>query len=295
MYNMPPVTKNLIFINVLFFLATNVLVKYGYDLNDMFGLHFFMASDFKFYQLLTYMFMHGNLMHIFFNMLAVWMFGRIVEVAWGSRRFLIYYLICGIGAGLFQEIVQWIDFQASGMAAYDSVNMGGSIISMQAYLNLMTTVGASGAVYGILLAFGLSYPDERMFVFPIPVPIKAKYFVIGYAVIELFSGLNSSNDGVAHFAHLGGMIVGFLLILYWSHGNRLDSEGYIAKIKKFFRDRKKPKMKVHYGEREQDYQYNAKTQEEQAELDRILDKLRKSGYQSLTVDEKKKLFEASHK
>lgn len=295
MYNMPPVTKNLIFINVLFFLATNVLEKYGMDLTSMFGLHFFLASDFKIYQLLTYMFMHGNLMHIFFNMLAVWMFGRIVEVAWGSRRFLIYYLICGIGAGVMQELVQWIDFQVSGMAAYDSVNMGGSIIPMDAYLNLMTTVGASGAVYGILLAFGLSYPDERMFVFPIPVPIKAKYFVIGYAVIELFSGLSSSNDGVAHFAHLGGMIVGFLLILYWTYGNHLDSEGYIAQIKKFFRDRKKPKMKVHYGEREQDYQYNAKTQEEQAEIDRILDKLRKSGYQSLTVDEKKKLFEASHK
>ncbi len=292
---MPPVTKNLIFINVLFFLATNVLEKYGMDLTSMFGLHFFLASDFKIYQLLTYMFMHGNLMHIFFNMLAVWMFGRIVEVAWGSRRFLIYYLICGIGAGVMQELVQWIDFQVSGMAAYDSVNMGGSIIPMDAYLNLMTTVGASGAVYGILLAFGLSYPDERMFVFPIPVPIKAKYFVIGYAVIELFSGLSSSNDGVAHFAHLGGMIVGFLLILYWTYGNHLDSEGYIAQIKKFFRDRKKPKMKVHYGEREQDYQYNAKTQEEQAEIDRILDKLRKSGYQSLTVDEKKKLFEASHK
>lgn len=291
---MPPITKNIIIINVLFFLAMFVTPRYGIDLTEMFGLHFFLASDFRIYQLLTYMFMHGNVMHILFNMFAVWMFGRIVENAWGSRRFLIYYLVCGIGAGLFLELVQYIDY-AMRLSAYDSVNIGSSIISMNAYLNLMTTVGASGAVYGILLAFGLSYPEERMFIFPIPFPIKAKYFVIGYAVIELISGLSSTNDGVAHFAHLGGMVVGFFLILFWSRGNGRIAGGYIDRIRKFFQAKQKPKMKVHYGERNADYQYNARKQENQTEIDRILDKLRKSGYESLTVEEKKKLFEATNK
>ncbi|MBQ9287872.1 MAG: rhomboid family intramembrane serine protease [Bacteroidaceae bacterium] len=294
MYNMPPVTKNIIIINVLFFLAMYVTPRYGIDLTQTMGLHFFMASDFKIYQLLTYMFMHGNFAHILFNMFAVWMFGRIVESAWGSRRFLIYYLICGIGAGLFQEIVQYIDYVASGMQAYDSVDIGTAVIPMDTYLNMLTTVGASGAVYGILLAFGLSYPEERLFIIPIPIPIKAKYFVIGYAVIELLSGLYGSNDGVAHFAHLGGMVVGFLLILYWTKKNSM-SGGYLEKINNWFQNRRKPKMKVHYGEKEADYQYNARKKENQEEIDRILDKVRKSGYESLTVDEKKKLFESSNK
>lgn len=294
MYNMPPVTKNIIIINVLFFLAMYVTPRYGIDLTQTMGLHFFMASDFKIYQLLTYMFMHGNFAHILFNMFAVWMFGRIVETAWGSRRFLIYYLICGIGAGLFQEIVQYIDYVASGMQAYDNVDIGTAVIPMDTYLNMLTTVGASGAVYGILLAFGLSYPEERLFIIPIPIPIKAKYFVIGYAVIELLSGLYGSNDGVAHFAHLGGMVVGFMLILYWTKKNSM-SGGYLEKINNWFQNRRKPKMKVHYGEKEADYQYNARKKENQEEIDRILDKVRKSGYESLTVDEKKKLFESSNK
>ncbi len=291
---MPPVTKNIIIINALFFLAMYVTPRYGIDLTQMMGLHFFLASDFKIYQLITYMFMHGNFAHILFNMFAVWMFGRIVESAWGSRRFLIYYLICGIGAGLFQEIAQYIDYAASGMSAYDSVNIGTAIIPMDTYLNMLTTVGASGAVYGILLAFGLSYPEERLFIIPIPIPIKAKYFVIGYAVIELVSGLSSSNDGVAHFAHLGGMVIGFLLILYWTKQNSM-SGGYLEKLKNWFQNKRKPKMKVHYGEKEADYQYNARKKEDQEEIDRILDKVRKSGYESLTVDEKKKLFESSNK
>ena len=266
MYNMPPVTKNIIIINVLFFLAMYVTPRYGIDLTQTMGLHFFMASDFKIYQLLTYMFMHGNFAHILFNMFAVWMFGRIVESAWGSRRFLIYYLICGIGAGLFQEIVQYIDYVASGMQAYDSVDIGTAVIPMDTYLNMLTTVGASGAVYGILLAFGLSYPEERLFIIPIPIPIKAKYFVIGYAVIELLSGLYGSNDGVAHFAHLGGMVVGFLLILYWTKQNSM-SGGYLEKINNWFQNRRKPKMKVHYGEKEADYQYNARKKENQEEIE----------------------------
>lgn len=225
MNNLPPVTKNLLIINVLCFFGYQVARKYGIDLNDMLGLHFFLASDFNLAQLVTYMFMHANFQHIFFNMFAVWMFGRTLEHVLGSKRFLIYYMVCGIGAGLVQEVVQYAQY-ALELSHYDSVNMGVSIIPMEEFLNMMTTVGASGAVYGILLAFGMLFPESRMFVFPLPFPIKAKFFVIGYAVIELLSGFGSSGDGIAHFAHLGGMIFGFLLIMYWRKKNRNNGQFY---------------------------------------------------------------------
>ena len=199
--------------------------RYGVDLNDLLGLHFFMASDFKLYQLVTYMFMHGDFQHIFFNMFAVWMFGRTLEQVMGSKRFLKYYMICVIGAGLVQELVQYIQY-VTELSHYDGVNTGLAVIPMEEYLNMMTTVGASGAVYGILLAFGMLFPNSQMFVFPIPFPIKAKFFVIGYAVIELFSGLGASGDGIAHFAHLGGMIFGFFLILYWRKKNNNNGQFY---------------------------------------------------------------------
>ena len=218
MNNLPTVTKNLLIINVLCFFGYIVARKNGIDLNDMLGLHFFLASDFKLYQLVTYMFMHADFQHIFFNMFAVWMFGRTLEQVLGPKRFLTYYMICGIGAGLAQELVQYIHY-ATELSHYDSVNTGISIIPMDEYLNLMTTVGASGAVYGILLAFGMLFPNSEMFVFPLPFPIKAKFFVMGYAVIELLAGLGASGDGIAHFAHLGGMVFGFFLILYWRKKN----------------------------------------------------------------------------
>jgi membrane associated rhomboid family serine protease len=169
--------------------------------------------------------MHGDFQHIFFNMFAVWMFGRTLEQVMGSKRFLTYYMICGIGAGLVQELVQYIQY-VTELSHYDGVNTGLAVIPMEEYLNLMTTVGASGAVYGILLAFGMLFPNSQMFVFPIPFPIKAKFFVIGYAVIELFSGLGASGDGIAHFAHLGGMIFGFFLILYWRKKNNNNGQFY---------------------------------------------------------------------
>ena len=225
MNNLPPVTKNLLIINILCFFGYQVARKYGIDLNDTLGLHFFLASDFNLAQLVTYMFMHANFQHIFFNMFAVWMFGRTLEHVLGAKRFLTYYMICGIGAGLVQELVQYIQY-AMELSHYDNVDTGLSIIPMAEFLNMMTTVGASGAVYGILLAFGMVFPETRMFVFPLPFPIKAKFFVIGYAVIELFSGFGSSGDGVAHFAHLGGMIFGFLLIMYWRKKNKNNGQFY---------------------------------------------------------------------
>ncbi|SHF06945.1 Membrane associated serine protease, rhomboid family [Bacteroides luti] len=219
---MPPVTKNLIIINVLFFLGGVVATRYGIDLSTYLGLHFFMADDFNPAQLISYMFMHGGFTHLFFNMFAVWMFGRILEQIWGPKKFLFYYIACGIGAGLIQELVQYIQY-AVQLSAYDKVDLGEG---MAQYLNLMNTVGASGAVYAILLAFGMLFPNEKMFIIPIPFPIKAKYFVAGYAIIELMQGVaNNPTDNVAHFAHLGGMIFGFILIMYWKKKKNKGNDG----------------------------------------------------------------------
>ena len=211
----PTVTKNLIIINVLFFFGTLVAQRYGIDLTTYLGLHFFMASDFNPAQLMTYMFMHGSFTHVFFNMFAVFMFGRILEQVWGPRKFLFFYMFCGIGAGCIQEIIQFVQYSTE-LSHYAQVNIGAGVIPMDEYLNMMTTVGASGSVYAILLAFGMLFPRDKMFIFPLPFPIQARFFVIGYALIELYSGIaNNPGDNVAHFAHLGGMIFGFILIMYW--------------------------------------------------------------------------------
>lgn len=217
MDRIPEVTKNLIIVNVLMFLGMLVAEKYGYDLNDYLGLHFILANDFNPAQFFTYMFMHANFSHIFFNMFAVWMFGSVLERYWGPKKFLFYYIVCGIGAGIIQEVVQFITFFMMGMGGYESVSLPtGQVLEMGEYLNSWCTIGASGAIFGILLGFGMSFPEERMFIFPLPFPIKAKVFVIGYAVIELLLGIsNNIHDNVAHFAHLGGMLFGLIMILYW--------------------------------------------------------------------------------
>lgn len=217
MNNLPTVTKNLLIINILCFFGVVVARRYGIDAEGLFSLHFFLASDFNLGQLVSYMFMHANFQHLFFNMFALWMFGRVLEQVWGPKRFLTFYMICGIGAGLVQELVQYVQY-ATVLSGYEAVNTGLATIPMAEYLNLMRTVGASGAVYGILLAFGMLFPNSEMFVFPLPFPIKAKFFVVGYFVLELLLGL-SGGDGVAHFAHLGGMLFGLALILYWRKKN----------------------------------------------------------------------------
>lgn len=221
MNRLPVVTKNLLAINVLMFFATFVMKKQGVDLTDILGLHFFKASDFAPYQLVTYMFMHSGFSHLFFNMFALYMFGGVLERVWGMKRFLIYYFVSGIGAGLLQETVQYISFVQEGLAAYEGVKTQMGVMPMGEFLNLWTTVGASGAVYAILLGFGMSFPNERMFVFPFPFPIKAKFFVAGYAVIELLLGITDSMDGVAHFAHLGGMLFGLALIIWWRRNHKI--------------------------------------------------------------------------
>ena len=218
---LPPVVKHLLIINAILFLATFTLNRFNIDLSDYLGLHFFLAKDFMPYQLLTYMFMHANFEHIFFNMFALWMFGNTLENIWGSKRFLLFYIVCGLGAGICQEVVQFIDFGMrtdwKGLAVLND--------GMREVLNTWNTVGASGAVYGLLLAFGMLFPNSRIYLYFL-VPIKAKWFIIGYAVIELLSGFFSSGN-VAHFAHLGGMLFGLILILIWKKKGKLYGErGY---------------------------------------------------------------------
>ena len=299
MNNIPSITKNLLIINVLAFFATWVFEKQGLDLTATFGLHFFMAKDFSFYQLVTYLFMHGSFMHLFFNMFAVWMFGTVMERVWGPKRFLIYYLVCGIGAGIIQEGVQYINYANENLAAYDFVMTSSGRITTEAYLNLWTTVGASGAVYAILLAFGMTFPNERMFIIPFPFPIKAKWLIGGYIVIEVWSALNTPGDGIAHMAHLGGMLFGFLLIRYWrKHPNieqRFNGQnGFFQQMKKQYENKRRNTF--HYQPstetpRWEEHKEKEEDSARQAEIDAILDKIRKSGYDSLTKEEKKKLFE----
>ena len=215
MNRIPTITKNLLIWNVLFFMGAAVANKYGFDADRLLGLHFFKASDFRLYQLFTYMFMHSGFTHIFCNMFAVWMFGSVLERTWGPKKYLTLYIVCGLGAGLIQEGVQYIHYIIE-FSNYDYVSMGGISIPMREYLNMMNTVGASGAVYGILLGYAMTYPDQPLFIIPFPFPIKAKWLVVGYIVIELLSGLsNRPGDNVAHFAHLGGMLFAFILIRYW--------------------------------------------------------------------------------
>lgn len=301
MNNLPTITKHLLIINVLVLAFTWLMPSW--QINELFGLHFFLASEFHVYQLFTYMFLHGGFTHLFFNMFALWMFGRVMENVWGPRKFLFYYLVCGIGAGIMQELAQLGTYFVEGLYAYDQVNTGTAIITTGQYLNLWNTVGASGAIYGILLAFGMTFPNERIFIFPIPIPIKAKWFVVGYAALELFSSISSSMDGVAHVAHLGGMLFGLLLILYWRHHPGSDARFSQSRGQEFF-DRMKSAFEQRKAQRpssttrrptphETDMEYNARKQQRQAEVDAILDKIRKSGYDSLTKAEKQRLFDAS--
>ena len=216
------VVKNILAINVLMFLATIVAEKYGIDLAGYLGLHFFLADDFHPYQFVTYMFMHGGFTHLFFNMFSLYMFGGLLERVMGSKRFLIYYFVTGLGAAFVQELVQYAYYEIS-LSAYDYVRTSFGVIPMSDFLNVWNTVGASGAVYGLLLAFAMMFPNERMFVIPIPFPIKAKYFVVIFIVLELLLGIgNNESDNVAHFAHLGGALFGFLLMLWWRKNGKIN-------------------------------------------------------------------------
>lgn len=250
--SIPPVTRNLLLINVGIWLVTVLtaqasgsLGQFGNSLPGILGLHFFEAPKFNPIQLVTYMFMHdpSNPMHIIFNMFTLWMFGRMMERVWGSKRFFVFYMVCGIGAAIVQEAVWAICWQheltsllakLNGMT-YDHmaqiINQGIAtsdpecVQAVTRFKSQMLTVGASGAIFGILLGFAFVFPNLPLYLFFIPVPIKAKWMVLGYAVIEFYLGIAGADTTVAHFAHLGGMLFGLILLLYWKkkgtlHGNR---------------------------------------------------------------------------
>lgn len=227
-----PVVKNLLILNGLMFLATMVLSGQGTDLNSSLGLFYPASGAFKPIQLVVHMFLHGGFTHLFFNMFALFMFGAILEQRMGPQRFLIYYLATGFGAAALhlgvihievlslQSKVDPATLQAIAENGRDLLLSGRNYSDQAAgQLNILyniPTVGASGAVFGLLLAFGLLFPDVPLMLIFFPVPIKAKYFVAGYAVIELIAGFGRiPGDNIAHFAHLGGMLFGYLLIRYW--------------------------------------------------------------------------------
>ena len=222
--SIPPVTLHLIIINVILWVATMLLNSRGIvNLTGFLGLHFWKGSDFHFYQLFTYMFMHdassfnSGIMHIFFNMFSLWMFGSLLEKVMGMKRYILFYLVCGLGAGLVQELV-WQFSYGSVPEFINWVDESGRIfkqISRNEFFNIIITVGASGAVFGILLAFAMLFPNAKLFIMFIPVPVKAKWAVLGYGLLELIFGVSGTMDNVAHFAHLGGMLFGFILLLFW--------------------------------------------------------------------------------
>jgi len=220
---LPVVVKNLLIINGLLFLATISLNNLGIDLVKIFGLHQFQSNDFRPHQIITHLFMHGSFTHLFFNMFALWMFGKILENIWGQKKFLIYYMITGIGAAAIHLIFcqyQIINISNQipdlvNIAIEGKYNPSIPISKKLTQLIITPTVGASGAVFGLLLAFGMLFPNALLYLY-FAIPIKAKYFVIGYGLIELYAGIsNNPADNVAHFAHLGGMIFGYFLIKYW--------------------------------------------------------------------------------
>lgn len=316
MQTIPTITKQLLIINCIAFLASQLVPS----ITSWCGLHYWQASQFHIYQLVTYIFMHGGWAHLFFNMFALWMFGAVMERTWGSKRFIIYYLVCGIGAGLLQEISQtfmvYYAISPESMNQFLEISRISPDTLLQQQLNMMTTVGASGSIYGILLAFGMTYPEERMFIIPIPFPIKAKWLVIGYAGLEIGLALSNSGDGVAHMAHLGGMLFGFFLIRHWRKSERRQTsfagwDSYqgtqndqkaatiLGKIRKWMhldREDSGYNKDPHFrstSTHQADWDYNAQKKRDEAEIDAILDKIRRSGYASLSAEEKKKLFDAS--
>ncbi len=251
-----PAVKNLIIINVILFVATYLFIfAFNVDLTRLLGLYYFKSDFFKPFQIVTHMFMHGGMFHIFFNMFMLWMFGRILEQVWGTKRFLIFYFVTGLGAAALHILVNYFSLMPMEQAAtafsntptpdlftaflrqyYPSHNWGEFITSWQrfpdkiSYINEavsrvelvvdsrynIPTVGASGAVYGVLLGFAMLFPNTPLFIWFIPIPVKAKWVVTGAILIELWQGINMPGSNIAHFAHLGGMLFGFLLIKYWN-------------------------------------------------------------------------------
>ena len=219
---LPIVVKNLLIINGLVFLAQVTFEQTGmFSLENLFALHDVHSVYFRPHQLVTHLFMHGSFGHIFFNMFALWMFGNVLENYWGAKRFLIFYMACGLGAGLLHLGVLYFE-NVPIMEVFHSLpaDQQSELLYSPRFKVNTATVGASGAVFGCLAAFGYLFPNSLIYLYFF-IPIKAKWFVLMYAAMEFFMGVrNSSGDKVAHWAHLGGALVGFLLVLYWNKTNR---------------------------------------------------------------------------
>jgi len=214
-----PIVLNLIIINAIVFFAQMAFggMEPLNKVNDMFALHHYKSEMFKPHQLVTHMFMHGGLFHILFNMLALWMFGTMLERIWGPKRFLIFYLICGLGAGLAQMGSYVYDFWQVDHTILDADTMN----QYQTALRINCTVGASGAIMGVLAAFGYLFPNTQLFIVPIPFPVKAKWAILGMIALDVFGGVSrTANDNIAHFAHVGGALIGFLIVLFWNKTNK---------------------------------------------------------------------------
>ena len=262
---LPEVVKNLLIINVIMYLATQLMLSRGVDLTDILGLHYFASEKFRIYQIVTYMFMHdsNSFMHILLNMLALYMFGSVVENVWGGKKFLTFYLLTGFGAAVAHYAIVYFQMQPSITFFNDYINSADlnqmyALVNSDAYgssfgpdfrellqtnptqalevsidfakqfrnelLNAPVVIGASGAVYGVLLAYGMLFPNSLLYLF-FAIPVKAKYVVVLYGIIELFSGI-SGGDNVAHFAHLGGLVTGIIIILYWRQKDRRRRNDY---------------------------------------------------------------------
>jgi len=222
----PPVTRNILAVTTVVFLVDMLLRQWHIELTAWLGLYnvlyapFSGAESFHIWQPFTYMLMHDGFSHYFFNMFAVWMFGVVIEREWGAKKYLTYYLVCGVGAALVQQLTWW-----ASVGSYPAV-----------------TIGASGAVFGLLFAFAWLFPEQKIFLLFIPIPISARWFVAIYALVELFSGVaHFSGDNIAHFAHLGGLIFGYLLIKYWQWKDKNDD--------------KNGRFKVYEGKDFSDYHY----------------------------------------
>lgn len=254
---LPPAIKVLLIANGALFVGQLLMGSLAdFSLVSFAGLSPAMVADGAIWQLVTYMFLHGNLLHLLFNMLALWMFGRDLEYDWGSREFLKYYFICGTGAGIVTLAALW------GKATF--------------------TIGASGAVYGILLAFGMAYPNRYIFLWFL-IPIKAKYFVILFGALELLASLSSTSDGVAHLTHLGGLVIGFVYLRL--SDARIRFPAPLAWLGRWRAQRKGRQLRRRWDEH----------RELMEEVDRILDRINEVGYEGLTPDEREILERASRR
>lgn len=289
----PPMIKFLLITNILVFLADTLIfstlvidgVSLGRYFTQFFALQHIQTGEFYPWQLLTYQFMHGGIGHLFWNMFALWIFGVELENVWGTRRFAQFYILCGIGAGLIQLAT-----------------------SLLPDAQLIPTVGASGSIFGVLLAFGLSFPDRPIMMFPIFFPIPAKIFVMIYGGIDLMQGIFNPDSGVAHFAHLGGAFFGYMLL---KHGDDLRVFSFLdaimrpfARGEKSIQRKKKRNIYSLYNKKDTSQEYSEKgsgycisngDEIPQKEIDRILDKISSTGYKSLSDREKKILYEVSKK